>query len=189
MRLFLAIDPGAACRQRLAGVIAAVRATTSGGIRWVRDTDLHLTIAFLGEVADAERAASVDRAMREVAARHRPFSSQVLGRGGVFPDWRRARVVWLAVEEDGALAELGAAVGSACAACGFPPDRAFRAHVTIGRISRPLRPLDRATLQDALGRLSESHPFDVERVQLLRSDVGAAGSRYTEVASYPLAGP
>lgn len=186
MRLFLAIDPGEDCRQRLAGVIAAIRASAGGGIRWVRDGQLHVTLAFLGEVVDESRITAVDRAMREVAHRHVAFGASVSGRGGVFPDWRRPSVVWLGLDDGGALRALGEDVGRACAASGFPPDRAFRAHLTIGRIPRPLRPGDRDALRVALETMTGSHPFPVDRVRLMRSELTASGSRYSEVASYPL---
>jgi 2'-5' RNA ligase len=185
VRLFLAIDPGDDCRHRLASVVALMRAT-SNGVRWVRDGNLHVTLSFLGEVADA-RVEEITGAMQQLSLRHRPFAAAVAG-SGVFPDWRRPRIVWLGLRDTGGLTELGTDVGRMCTTLGFPPDHAFRAHVTIGRITRPLSVTQRDELKRALNTLSEVYPFDVTRVALMRSTVGPGGSEYSEVASFPLGG-
>lgn len=183
MRLFIAVDPGEACRQRIAAVVGAVRATTSG-VRWVRESQLHVTLAFFGEMDDL-RVEDVGRRIRDAVSRHASFTALVAG-AGVFPDWRRARVVWLGLGE-GPLTMLGEDIHKACEDAGFPQDHAFRAHLTIGRMPRPLRPAERDALKAALSSLSASHPFEVERVMLMRSELAPSGSRYHEVASYPLA--
>ena len=185
MRLFLALDPGDECRRRLASVIALVRASTSG-IRWVREGKLHLTLAFLGEVDDTRRA-EVQAATSQLAARHEPFAASISGTG-VFPDWRRPRIVWLGVHDTGRMAQPGEETGAMCTALGFPADHSFRAHLTIGRITRPLSVLQRDSLREALASLSEAHPFDVTRVVLMHSTLSQAGSEYSEVASFTLGG-
>ena len=185
MRLFLAIDPGDDCRLRLASVIALVRASTSG-VRWVRDGKLHVTLSFLGEV-DETRVEAVRAATREVAGRHAPFPASVTGTG-VFPDWRRPRVVWLGLRDEGRLTRLGEDLGEVFGGLGFPAEHPFRAHLTIGRITRPLSAQQRDVLRKALASLSEAYPFDATRVILMRSTLGPGGSEYSELASFPLGG-
>jgi len=185
VRLFLAIDPGDDCRLRLASVIALVRASTSG-VRWTRDGKLHVTLSFLGEV-DETRVDAVRAAARQVAGRHAPFTASISGTG-VFPDWRRPHVVWLGLQDEGRLTRLGEDLGEVLASLGFPPDHPFRAHLTIGRVSRPLSAQQREFLRKALASLSETYPFDATRVVLMRSTLGAGGSEYSELASFPLGG-
>jgi 2'-5' RNA ligase len=185
VRLFLAIDPGDDCRRRLAGAIAIVR-SASNGIRWVRDEKLHITLAFLGEVADA-RVDDVRSATSKVAARHAPFSAAVSG-SGVFPDWRRPRVVWFGVDDRGRMTSLGDDINAMCTSLGFPPDHPFHAHLTVGRVPHPLSSAQREQLRKALGTLSEAHPFHVTRVILMRSKLASSGSEYSEVGSFPLGG-
>jgi RNA 2',3'-cyclic 3'-phosphodiesterase len=183
VRLFLAIDPGEECRRRLASVVAAVRASASG-VRWVRDGKLHVTLAFFGEVAEA-RVDEVRVAAQRVVAHHQAFSATVSG-GGVFPDWRRPRVVWLGLGDNDHLMALGNEIGLMATTLGFAPDHSFRAHLTIGRIPRPLSAEQRVVLRSALGALSGAYPFDVTRVVLMRSAISPAGSEYSELASFPL---
>jgi len=185
VRLFLAIDPGEECRRRLASVVAAVRASASG-VRWVRDGKLHVTLAFFGDVPEA-RVEDLRAAAHQVVVRHQPFSATVSG-SGVFPDWRRPRVVWLGLGDNAGLIQLGDEIGVMSTALGFPPDHAFRAHLTIGRIPRPLSVEQRVVLRSALGSLSGAYPFDVTRVVLMRSALSSAGSEYAELASFPLGG-
>ena len=62
-----------------------------------------------------------------------------LGGGGAFPSERRARVLWLGVDEGAELlAQLAGAVGALLAPLGYEPeDRPFHAHLTLARLGRP----------------------------------------------------
>jgi 2'-5' RNA ligase len=185
VRLFLAIDPGDECRRRVAGTVESVRATTSG-IRWVGESHFHLTMAFLGEV-DESRVAEISVATVAVALRHSPFPAMITG-VGVFPDWRRIRVVWLGIRDAGALVRLGEDIGQTCAILGFP-QRPFRAHLTVGRTTGPLSAEQKVSLSKALAlHKHETYPFDVSRVLLMRSVLSPAGSEYSVLASFPLGG-
>jgi 2'-5' RNA ligase len=185
VRLFLAVDPGDECRRRLAPVLEQVRASARA-VRWVHDANIHVTLAFPGEVGE-ERVPGLLDAARQLTTRHAPFSAAVTG-GGAFPDWRRPRVVWLGVRDAGALQRLGEDAGRMCASLGFPPDHPFSAHLTIGRVKHPMPAHQRESLRTALSSLAESYPFHVERVVLMRSALSSAGSVYSEVASLPLVG-
>jgi 2'-5' RNA ligase len=183
VRLFLAIDPGEECRQRLASVIAVVRSATSG-VRWVRDGKLHVTLAFLGEVDDS-RVDDVRAAAGGVVRRHVPFKATISG-SGVFPDWRRPRVVWFGIEDAGGMQQLGNDINAMSTSLGFPPDHPFRPHLTIGRVPNRLTPDQRDQLRSMLSVLTVAHPFDVRRVILMRSTLSPSGSEYSEVGSFPL---
>lgn len=183
MRLFLAIDLGDECRRQVAGVVETIRASTSG-IRWVRDGKLHVTLSFLGEVNEA-RVPEICAATSELVGRRAPFSVAVSG-SGVFPDWRRLRVVWFGLHDAGGLAQLGKDMSAMRGALGFPADRPFRAHLTIGRSTGPLSAEQKTSLSKVLAPFKESFSFEVARVVLMRSTLSRAGSEYSEIASFPL---
>lgn len=185
MRLFLAIDPGDDCRRQLAAFIEKTRARTTG-IRWVNAEKLQITMAFLGDVEEARVERIVSRA-HDVVLGHAPFEAAISGTG-VFPNWRRPRVVWLGIKDDGRLETLGADIHGMCSALGFPSDHPFRAHLTIGRVSQPLKALQRDDLKTAL--ISDGGPYHmaVTRVRLMLSKLGAGGSVYSELASFSLGG-
>ena len=186
MRLFLAIDPGDGLRRQIAGTVETIRASTSG-MRWVRDGKLHVTLSFLGEVDEA-RIPEICAIASDVTRRHEPFSVLVQT-AGVFPDWRRLRVVWFGLKDGGQLAHLVESLREVRSMLGLPPDRPFRAHLTLGRSTGPLSAEQKQSLSKALAPFKGSYPFDVSRVILMRSSLSAAGSEYSELATFPLGGP
>jgi 2'-5' RNA ligase len=101
------------------------------GIRWVSLENLHFTLKFLGDVEEKKIGPIADglfQALRFTS----PF--RVTGRGiGVFPDIRRARVLWVGLAGRG-LESLAQEVDSAVEPYGFSREkRAFMPHLTIGR--------------------------------------------------------
>ena len=143
-------------------------------------------MAFLGEV-DESRVAEIGVATEATVLRHSPFSAMITG-VGVFPDWRKIRVVWLGLRDSGGLVQLGDELGKTCANLGFP-QRPFRAHLTIGRTTGPLSAEQKVSLSKALAaHKHEAYPFDVSRVLLMRSVLSPAGSEYSVLASFPLGG-
>ena len=183
MRLFLAIDPGDACRRALSVQVDALR-ELSANVRWVKEEKLHITLAFLGDVEESRLGSLIEMFQR--LSTHTSFSVAVEG-GGVFPDWRRARVIWFGLRDAGALQRLGNDATTLCATLGFTSDHPFRAHLTVGRVARPLRAHERDQLRERLASIP-AHLFDVTRVVLMRSEPGRVGSVYSELASFPLGG-
>lgn len=129
MRLFFALWPDAGTRARLTQWARALRAACGG--RAMRGEDLHVTLAFLGSVADA-RVDEVKRAAD--AAAPRAFSL-VLDEAGY---WKRNRIAWagassVPAELDAFVAELRGALKTADIA--FDP-KPFVSHVTLLRDAR-----------------------------------------------------
>ncbi|MFP4053985.1 MAG: RNA 2',3'-cyclic phosphodiesterase [Phycisphaerae bacterium] len=104
-------------------------------IRWTPARNMHLTLAFLGNVDD-DVLADVCRTTRDVAARARPIEMTVRGIVPVPPAGRRLRMFWTGVEEtEPRLAPLVDDLQGALEPLGFPPEtRAFRPHVTVARV-------------------------------------------------------
>jgi 2'-5' RNA ligase len=112
-----------------------------------------------------------------------------LGGFGAFPNFRRARVLWLGVEGDARLELLHHDVELACEAAGVPVEgRPFRPHVTLGRIRSPIA-VERAR---ALARAARGVPFSatqhVAAITLFDSVLAPAGARYRRLHAAPLGG-
>lgn len=101
------------------------------GIRWVGLENLHFTLKFLGPVQE-EKVVPIRNALEQALSAIPRFS--IIGRGiGVFPDIRRARVLWAGLEGK-PLGPLAVEVETALEPIGFAREkRAFRPHLTIGR--------------------------------------------------------
>jgi len=104
---------------------------TLSGVRWVGRDHLHLTLKFLGSIEE-EKSALITEALGEALRLFPRFP--ILARGiGVFPDIRRARVLWVGLEGEG-LRALATGVERALGQVGFARERrGFRPHLTIGR--------------------------------------------------------
>ena len=101
------------------------------GIRWVGRENLHFTLKFLGAVKE-EKVAPIANGLEQALRAIPRFS--IIGRGiGVFPDIRRARVLWVGLEGK-TLGSLAMEVETALEPIGFAREkRDFRPHLTIGR--------------------------------------------------------
>jgi 2'-5' RNA ligase len=192
MRLFVALRPPARAREEIASIQERlVAADRRDEIRWTGASGIHLTLRFLGEMADP-RVEAAAAALDVVAARSRAPRLAV-GAAGGFPTRVRPRVVWLGLDEQGErLESLAHAVASALAPFAPPEERPFQAHVTVGRrresggragaLARPLaaelaRPRVPATAE----------PWT--DLALVRSVLGRGGSTYTDVRAWQLATP
>lgn len=148
------------------------------GIRgWCRPEDLHLTLAFLGELPP-DALPRLEDAARTVAAGHRAFTLRTAELGG-FPDARRARVIWLGLAPCPALEDLAADLRQALAARGVPFDpKPFRPHLTLARLRR--------TCSVEAFPSPESRSFPAERIVLFES---RQGSGYVPLRTWPLGPP
>jgi 2'-5' RNA ligase len=155
-------------------------------VRWTREPQLHLTLKFLGE-QDAETAAAVAARVGEVARRHAPLTLEIAGLGA-FPNRTRPRVVWAGVVPDPKLELLHHDVELACAALGLPVEgRAFRPHLTLGRVGRS----DAAELQSLAVAARAAHVAVsslITTVDLMSSELTSRGAQHACVAAAPLGG-
>jgi len=186
VRLFVAVNLPPAERR---AAHAATRRLRDGHlpVKWVAEDALHVTLKFLGEVAD-DRAASIGAALGEAVRTARPFEV-ALGGFGVFPDHDRPRVFWLGVEPHPALELLANDVELAMGVLGFESDlRPFQPHLTIGRARKDARPSAFRALTELSAGIDYASVLRVESVDLMQSTLGPAGPTYRIVHRAPLAG-
>jgi 2'-5' RNA ligase len=106
---------------------------------------------------------------------------------GAFPNFRRARVVWMGVNPDPRLELLHHDIEVAFEAVGCELEgRPFRPHLTLARV-RDALPVERMReLWRAAKRIRYSTEFIVRSVELMQSDLSSSGPRYTTLVSAPL---
>ncbi len=123
-RLFFALDPDERVRQRL----GRIQADLALPARRVPLPNLHITLAFLGDVA----AADIGRLQTLAGTVDLPAVRLMLDRLGWFP---RAGVAWLGcARPPPALSEFQQALTRCLLREGFAPDtRAWQPHVTLYR--------------------------------------------------------
>jgi 2'-5' RNA ligase len=166
-RLFFAIWPGEPASRALQDLGAALEARAGG--RVIPREKIHLTLAFLGEVAP-NRADDLVQAAD--AVREAPFDL-VLDRIGGF---RRARVAWVgATNPPPGLIGVEATLRAGLRARGFDlEERPYTPHVTL------VRKVDRTLPAEPI----EPIAWRVEEIALVRSELGSG--TYSVVTTWPL---
>ena len=181
-RTFIALELNEALQSHLAGVIRQV-AQLLPRVRWVDPSGIHLTLAFLGELDDAQLERAIQVA--PLAARQvQPFTYR-LTRLDIFGSPRQPRVVWMGIEESsGSLARLHSLLQHELTRSGFETDtRPFSPHLTLARIKAPLAPDDQQRLQELLaGKQSgivSPQSYTVQYVNVMKSELLRSGAHYT----------
>lgn len=189
MRLFVAVDLPGEVRRLLGRMIEDLKVEL-GRLRWVRPERIHLTLKFLGEVAEPQ-VADLGRALaRAVPGSTSPFELQVRGVGR-FPSGSRPRVIWAGLEtvsgvQTDALDALRERVEGAAADAGFPREaRPFRPHLTLARLGEGRPPVG---LDDVLARRvgAECGRVTVSSVWLFQSVLGRGEPEYRKLEEYRL---
>ena len=181
-RLFVAVPIGEELRGALRDAVAGWGTDEQvEGLRWTDPDGWHVTLAFLGETDPAAVPELAER-LAAVAARHEPTK---LRTGGLdaFPTRARARVAWYGVEDvDGRIAALSADVS---AALSLGATQTLRPHLTLARAQG-----DHVDLRSWLGSASApAGNLVADRIELMRSHVGAGPARYETVATINLGVP
>jgi len=174
-RLFVALDLPADAREEL----VAWRAGALGGLealRLVAPEGLHVTLAFLGHLDEAE--------IPRIAALLRPSAAPVMRATAVKPvPLRRPRLFALDLaDEDGRCGAIQASLSDALAAAGLyePEERPFWPHVTLARVRKGAR-VPRLDLPDP-----PAAPWRGAAVTLYRSRLSREGARYEALARVEL---
>lgn len=184
MRTFIAIEIPEEIKRQMAEVQARLR-NAAIDASWPRPEGIHLTLKFLGEVAEA-LLPDITRALQGSVKGINPFRLEIAGTGA-FPNARNARVVWIGLS--GELEKLGllqAAVENEMVRAGLErEDRPFKPHLTLARIKyvRSKDSLQKALEQEKDVRLAG---FDVKAVSLMKSELKRTGAEYTELARVEL---
>ena len=173
----MAAVPPRELRERLASF------TTGLGLddlRILPAEQLHVTVVFLGNVADAA-IAELAAEMASVTAREPPFVLEVVNARPA-PE-RRPRMLWAVLGPSDPLVRLSRSLHET--ARHAAPDRAKplrgSPHITLARYRRPLPGLSAMELPPMERRI------DVTELQLVRSNLSPKGARYETVSALPLA--
>lgn len=167
MRLFLAINLSDDMKDALRAAQHTMRRTGVRG-NYTPAENMHLTLAFIGEVPDAEPIRDALSALS-----FEPFELSLDGMGFFGNLW------WAGIGESAQLTALVRRLRRALAENGIPFDRKrFSPHVTL--------------IRKASGKLSavqiEPVSMTVNTVSLMRSDRGRNGMIYTELAAWEAEG-
>jgi RNA 2',3'-cyclic 3'-phosphodiesterase len=172
MRCFVAIWPPPA----VTDLLAALDRPADAGVRWTTPDQWHVTLVFLGEVAEPSvpglvegTQAAARRVDGPVEAELGP-ETEMLGRGVLYVPVRGIDALALAARE--MVAALVDRVG----------ERPFAGHLTLARARREGR------IPAALRGTPVAATWTVNEICLVVSRLARSGARYETIASAPLGG-
>jgi 2'-5' RNA ligase len=191
-RAFVAASPDPVSADAVRAVQRRLAAQAErGSVRWTPPDQFHLTLQFLGDVAEARADELVRRLTVALAGATAP--ELTLAGLGAFPAPAAPRVLWVGLAGDrDALQQLHTRVVAACAGLGEPRtgnDR-FHPHLTLGRVASPQSPQARALA----GWIASAPPvpavrWRVDEVRLYQSRLTPAGAVHSVRARFPLVSP
>ncbi len=178
MRLFIGLPLPESYQESLAQLQERLKRLVRIRVGWTKRGTWHLTLKFLGEVAE-DRVAGLGAALGGL--RWPAFSLQA-GSAGFFPNPARPRVLWAGLARGAPECKtLAEAVELACMDLGFEPEeRPFSAHLTIARIKDAGRESWREVL--AAAAVWPWPEALMDRVVLWRSELKSEGPVYTALA-------
>ncbi|MEP7347370.1 MAG: RNA 2',3'-cyclic phosphodiesterase [Gemmatimonadaceae bacterium] len=183
MRLFIAINLPDEVRRGLDAVVAPLRPQIPS-VRWVAPERQHITLKFLGECTP-ERTTEVSAALTAVAMATPSLSCTFSG-AGVFPNFRRPRVVWIGVQQP-LFAKVAFEIERALSKLGVPAEaRPFAPHLTVGRVDGELGEAELAVLVGWVAQVGQIAQLHVRSLDLMQSELGPGGPTYTLVSLAPL---
>lgn len=134
------------------------------GVRWVAETNWHITLRFLGDT-------DVDETAHRLASAVLPRSVARLGPAVRALGARQLVVPALGVDS------LAGAVLTATEGIGEPDQHPFYGHITIARLARDTR--------SAVDGTAFQSVFEIEEVALATSTLLPNGATYTRIARFP----
>ncbi len=150
----------------------------------VEPENIHLTYAFLGEVASDSKLSAIRNSMDVVAGLFQKAAVAV-GGFGAFPSMERPRVLWLGLEEgEEPLTAMALKLYGDLSAEGFVFEREFSAHVTIARVKVRPDPAGLASVAAKAGELKV--PDRVASLDLMESRLSGSGPEYRVIYSRKL---
>lgn len=180
MRLFIGLYPHENVRREIAQMTQPLQQL--GQLSLVPAANLHITLAFLGEVA-YHRLGAIQQALHQV--RHPgPLDLCWASSLGVFPGWQRPRTVWLGLGQgEAAVRALHSDLWGRLSPLGFTPDNRFHPHLTLARVKRPLAAADIRLLQELTLTPTEEC---IAQITLFQSQLRPTGAVYRILEQHQL---
>lgn len=185
MRLFIALPLPTEVETKLGRTIS-ILSKSKAGVRWVKPDNLHLTLRFLSET-DSALVPNLKELIDRIGAGYAPLKI-ISNRIEAFPNLKRPRVLFAGLDGSDIqrLTNLAADIEEAVRELGLEPDeRAFRPHLTLGRLRDPRRVED---LPEFMNKLQfEPLEFVLDKLVLFKSTLTPQGPIYDRLHEITLA--
>lgn len=182
MRIFVGIKLAEATRESIASELNPFK-KIANSIRWTGIDNIHLTLKFIGEVAEVQ-VEQIKEALLALKIPVAPFLLKISG-FGKYPAGDDLHIFWAGVEDNPYLQILFADIENTLASLGIAREtRPFNPHITLGRNKA------RYNFKTLFELLSEKHDLflaecRVSSFQLFSSHLTPAGPQYKILKEIP----
>lgn len=176
MRAFIAVDIGDEIRSKLDDLQRKLK-KVHADVRWVKPRNIHLTLAFLGDIP-VEKTNPLTAALDATFTDMHSFELHATGTGS-FGNPRHPRVIWAGLADCPELMDLHRRTIEALKAAEIEFDnKPFSPHLTLGRVKAPDH------TESLLGKLEKHKDTElgeavIDRVELIQSTLAPRGAEYT----------
>ncbi|MDD5108044.1 MAG: RNA 2',3'-cyclic phosphodiesterase [Candidatus Omnitrophica bacterium] len=180
MRAFIAIELPSGIKNAISKIQYKLK-TTLPKISWVKPTNLHLTLKFLGEIT-SKKLSDINQIITETTQVNTSFKIK-LETVGIFPNITKAHIIWIGTEDaPETLKQIIGQLETKLGQYGIAKEkRPFRTHITIGRLKSRIVP---SKLEKSLGNIKtdmvhENLEFVARGITLFQSTLSPSGPIYT----------
>lgn len=188
IRSFIAVELPDEVKVALAQLQDQLKTGKQLPVKWADPYGIHLTLKFLGNIA-VNKINEITGAIEKATEGISPFHLEVKDLG-VFPNFKRVRVVWVGVSGEVAqLSQLQQRIESNLAPLGFAHEsRPFTPHLTLARVREQASPDEQQNFGQliASARFETSYSFNVDSINLMRSQLTREGAIYSRISSIKL---
>lgn len=153
-------------------------------INWVDPANLHITLAFLGDIED-ERITMTSIILKKICTDFREFRFILRG-SGIFKNYNDPRVIWCGIDQSEEIITLNDKIMTGLIDAGFKfEERQFKPHITIGRI-KMIR--NKELLKEAVEKFQSTFKQEVfvREVILFESILKPSGPVYKPTGRFKL---
>jgi 2'-5' RNA ligase len=181
MRAFIAIELPVAIRSELTKLQKNLQKQCNCPAKWVDAANMHLTLAFLGEVPPP-MLANARQAILQAIIGLAPFEL-TLDKLGAFPNLEHPHIIWIGFSnESHSLISLQTKLGQLLRHKKFTlEERAFCPHLTLSRIRDEASHAEKRSLGQLLNsaELTSQASFSVQTISLIQSRLTPYGPIYS----------
>jgi 2'-5' RNA ligase len=182
IRSFIAAEIDPAIQAKILQIIITLKQKIHEGVKWVSDQNIHLTLKFFGDI-EQDKLTLLSDALQTTLVSFSPITIELAGIGA-FPDNKRPRVVWVGIKDSPALMKMTSAIEELAVKTGVKAEeRAYSAHITLGRVAKNADYLDIMKVGEAISSLkvSEIGTQIIHELVIFRSDLQHEGPTYTRI--------
>ncbi len=146
-------------------------------VHFVKKDNLHITLAFLGSISGSRLKQAIE-IISAIGKDLEPFSL-VLGGFGVFPEVRRAKTLWLGVDNNVLMNKFNQAICRKLSKAGFDIDeRHYQPHITLARTKNSF--LKKETVKFLLDKFKNINleKIELNRFSIMESNLRPEGTIY-----------